>query len=152
MELSVILAFLITSSSDLLISSSISIYVTPNTAIRCSNDEVSCLILQEYAHQSDVYFINDTIVHFEPGIHTLNSSLKLKNLHNLTFQGVPDNESVNVLFDSLVSITWENCSNIEISSISFTLLENFTFSIIFQHSHLVQLSNISVYGNEYIVH
>ena len=144
--LSVILALLIT-SSDLLMSSSLNICVTPNKTVRCSDDEVSCLALQEYASQSDIYFINDTILHFEPGIHTLKSSLNLKNLHNFTFHGVPGNESVNVLFGSLVSITWEKCSNIEISLISFTLLDKFTISIVFEHTQLVQLSSISVFGN-----
>jgi predicted outer membrane repeat protein len=52
------------------------------------------------------------------------------------------------LFSPEVCITWENCSNIEISLISFIILGEFTFSIIFKHSYLVQLSDISVYGNE----
>ena len=127
----VILALLI------IISSSLGIHVTPNKTVRCSNDEVSCLTLQKYAIQSHLYFINDTTVHFGPDIHTLNRSLRLKNLHNFTFHGLPDDEfqSVNILLGSLVSITWEECSNIEISSIAFTILSHFTFSIIFEQTH-----------------
>ena len=133
----------------IIISSSLGIHVTPNKTVRCSNDEVSCFTLQEYAIQSHLYFINDTTVHFGPGIHTLNRSLKLKNLHNFTFRGLLDDEfqSVNILLDLLVSITWEECSDIEISSISFTILSRFTFSIIFEHTQLVQLSNVSVFGS-----
>ena len=136
----------------IIICSSLGIHVTPNKTVRCSNDEVSCLTLQEYANQSHVYFINDTTVHFGPGIHTLNHSLRLKNLHNFTFHGLPDDEfqSVNILLGSLVSITLEECSNIEISSITFTILGHFTFSIIFEHTQQVQLSNISVFGSEYL--
>ena len=33
-------------------------YVTPNKTIRCSNDWSNCLILQEYASLSNVYFKN----------------------------------------------------------------------------------------------
>ena len=136
----------------IIISSSLGIHVTPNKTVRCSNDEVSCLTLQEYANQSHVYFINDTTVHFGPGIHTLNHSLRLKNLHNFTFHGLPDDEfqSVNILLGSLVSITWEECSNIEISSICFTILSHFTFGIMFEHTQLVQLSSISVFGSGYL--
>ena len=137
----------------IIISSSLGIHVTPNKTVRCSNDEVSCLTLQEYASQSHLYFINDTTVHFGPGIHTLNRSLKLKNLHNFTFHGLPDDEfrSINILLGSLVSITWEECSNIEISSIAFTILSHFTFSIIFEQTQLVQLSNISVFEVDTLV-
>ena len=145
--LSVIFMFLVTSSDLLSLSSSDTLYVTPNKTASCSDVEVSCLVLQEYTSQSDTYFTNDTIVCFEPGIHTLNSSLKLTNVHDFAFRGLPGNESVNILLGSLVSITWEKCSNIEISSITFTLLDKFTFSITFEETHLVQLSNISVSGN-----
>ena len=65
-------------------------YVTPNKTTGCSND------------QQQVYFTNDTIFFFELGNHRLNSSLTLTNLHNLTFQGLPGNESVNVSLGSLV--------------------------------------------------
>ena len=104
------------------------------------------LTLQEYANQPDMYFTSNAIFYFEPGRYMLNSSLSFVNIHNFSFKGLPDSEMVNVLFDSLVSITWDECSNIEISSIIFTLLGNFTFSIIFRKTQLVQLSDISIIG------
>ena len=122
-------------------------YVTPSKTIACSVDQDPCLTLQEYASQPDVYFTNNTIFYFEPGSHTLNNNLTLENLHNFTFQGVPDCE---VLFGTLVSITWRSCSNIKVSSINLSLRGNFTFSITFECSYLVQISNISVSGNGYI--
>ena len=127
-------------------------YVSPNKTSRCSGNWSPCLTLQEYADQPDVYFINNTIVYFEPGSHQLNSTLKLSNVHNFTFQGLPSDVDANVLLGSLVSITWKNCSNIEIFSLTFSLLKSFTFSIVFEHTQLVQLSNISVFGhgNEHV--
>ena len=125
-------------------------YVTPNKITECSNDWSTCLILEEYASQLDEYFTNDTIFYFEPGSHRLNNSLNFTDLHNITLQGLPDSEVVDVLLGPLVTVTWKNCSNIEVSSISFSLLDYFTYGIVFEYSHYVQLSNISVFGNEFI--
>ena len=82
-------------------------YVTPNKTIGCFDDWSSCLTLQEYANQSNVYFTNDTIFYFKSGSHILNSSLTLTNLHNFIFQGLPGHESVNISLGSLVTITWK---------------------------------------------
>ena len=72
-------------------------YVSPNKTAQCSGTGFPCLILQEYASQPDAYFINNTIVYFESGSHQLNSSLKLTNVHNFTFQGLPGDVDANVL-------------------------------------------------------
>ena len=69
-------------------------------------------------------------------------------MSNLTFQGLPNSELVNVLLGSFVNITWENCSNIEILFINFILQDHYTFSIVFEHSQVVHLFNISVTGNK----
>ena len=124
-------------------------YVTPNKTAQCSNDWINCLTLKGYASQTDDYFKNNTIFQFEPGNHTLNRSLTFINLHNFTLLG-KRSKMTNVLLGPLVYIIWENCSNIDISSLSFIILEDFTFSIIFINSNLVQLSDVSVsdYGNE----
>ena len=44
--------------------------------------------------QSDVYFMNDIIVYFKPGSHTLNNSLKFMNLHNFTWNVVTNKRSM----------------------------------------------------------
>ena len=54
---------------------------------------------------------------------------------------------VNILLGGY-SITWEKCSNIEISSITFQLTNNFIFSIMFNQTSL-SMSNISIFGNGY---
>ena len=133
-----LIAFLMT-SSDILIfeTAALNYYVTPNKTLNCSDDHSTCLTIQEYANQADIYFTSNTIFYFEPGRHMLNSSLHFVNIHYFTFQGLPDSEMVNVLFGSLVSITWNECSSIEVSSIVFTLLGNFTFSIVFTKTHSV---------------
>ena len=122
-------------------------YVTPSKTIGCSDDQDPCLTLQEYASQSGTYFTNNTIFYFQPGSHQLTSSLKLVNLHNFAFQGIPDQcKAANILF---ISITWEKCSNIEVSFVNFILLDYYDFSIIFEQTQTVQLHNISITGNGY---
>ena len=72
------------------------------------------------------------------------------NLCNFSFLGWPNNDQVvTIAVDPLASITWNESWNIEISSITFTLHDNFTFIMRFEHSQLVRLSNISIYGNGY---
>ena len=72
-------------------------YVTPNKTVSCSDEHSTCLNLQEYASQPDLYFTSDAIFYFEPGSHMLNSNLNLVNIHNFTFQGLPECEVPNVL-------------------------------------------------------
>ena len=144
------LGFLITLSYSLIfeVDAGLKNYITPNKTIECFDEWSTCLTLQEYASQPDKYFINDTIFYLRSGSHLLDSSLHFTDVHNFTFQGLPNSEVVTVFLGPLVSVTWEDCSSIEVSSIAFLLIENFTFSIEFGHSYHVQLSNISVSGKE----
>ena len=70
-------------------------YVTPSRTVGCFNDEVPCQTIEQYATQPEVYFTNNTYFYFQSGNHQLNSSLKLTNLRNITFQGLPDNNNIN---------------------------------------------------------
>ena len=87
-----LLAFLVTSSVSLTFETDTLLknnnYVTPNETTGCSDDSSTCLTLQEYVSQPEVYFANNAIFNFESGSHTLNSSLKLIYIHNFTFQGL----------------------------------------------------------------
>ena len=122
-------------------------YVTPSKATPCLNERRPCLTLKEYASQPDIYFVNNTVLCFHPGTHELGDSLRLKNVYNFSFEGLPT--VVNVEFYSSASITWEKSWNINISSITFILRDNFTFIIRFELSLFVHLSNISIVGNGY---
>ena len=131
-------------------------YVTPNKIVGCSSNQSQnrCLTLQEYASQPDVYFTNDTIFYFEPGVHKLNNSLKLENLNNVTLQRMPGSSAlVIILFEAFIAVTWEKCSKIEISSVIFYPLSNFTHVIVFNQTKTVLVrdfyvisSNVTVQG------
>ena len=136
------------------VSSSMTVnYVKPLTsekASSCFNVQRPCLTLNEYARGSDEYFINNTRFYFYPGIHRLNYTLNLMNLQNFSFLGWPHGDQVvTIAIDSSASITWNESWNIKIFSIKFALNGNFTFIMRFKRSQLVQLTNISIYGNWY---
>ena len=128
-------------------------YVKPVTSERASpysNVQRPCLTFNEYASNSDEYFVSNTRFYFHPGIHGLDHSLLLMNLYNFSFLNRPNGDQVvTIAVDSSASITWNESWNIEISSIKFTLYGNFTFVMRFERSQSVQLSNISIYGNWY---
>jgi hypothetical protein len=127
-------------------------YVTPNKIVGCSasRSQDSCLTLQEYASQPDVYFKNDTVFYFEPGVHEWNSSLKLENLNNVTLQGLSGNNALKprISFKMFVTVTWKKCWNIEISSVTFLLLDNFTHVIVFSQAQAVLLQDIFIISGD----
>ena len=130
-------------------------YVKPFESERaspCPDVQRPCLTLNEYASDSEEHFVNNTRFYFYPGIHRLDHSLILVNLQNFSFLGWPNGNSdqvVTIVVDSSASVTWNESCNIEISSIKFSLYGNFTYIMRFEHSQLVRLSNISIYGNGY---
>lgn len=124
-------------------------YVKPlaSKMVPCPNKQQRpCFTLKEYTNESEIYFVNYTTFYFSSGIHRLQDRLSLKNIHNLSFLGLPGNGIVNIDIDTLASITFEKSWNIEISSITFKLLNNFSFVMNFRYSHSVRLSNISILG------
>ena len=128
-------------------------YVKPfasKIASPCSDVQRPCLTLNEYASDSNEHCVNNTRFYFYPGIHRLDYTVHLVNLHNFSFLGRPNGDQVvTIAVDSSASITWKESCNIKISSIKFTLHGNFTFIMRFEHSLLVRVSNISIYGNWY---
>ena len=64
------------------------------------------------------------------------------------FKGFLDS-SVNILLGPFVNITWEDCWFVQVTSINFILPENYSFSIVFKQTQLIDLHNISVTANGY---
>lgn len=125
-------------------------YVTPTNDSPCQHlvDHAPCLIFEDYVNPSDIYFVNNTVFYFYPGTHRLNASLILINVHNVTMQGLPGNETVLIVLDTMVNITWDICYGVEISSIPFELTSGFSYGIAFKQSHLVRLFNVTILGSD----
>ena len=120
-------------------------YVTPTD--ECPGDKAPCHTLEEYINHQDTYFTNNSTFYFFPGLHKLEESIRIINTHNLSFRGMLGDEMVKIAFNSAASILWENCSDIEITSLVITLVDNFTYSIVFEHTHSVKMFNMSILGN-----
>ena len=118
-------------------------YIKPIRGTPHLTDQVHLFTLEEYASQQDQYFVNDTIFYLYPGMHTLSRNLDVTDVHNLTIEGLSGSEPVVVVLDSSVSIIW--C--IKLFSVDFYLADNFTYSIVFELTQSVELSNISIFGN-----
>ena len=73
------------------------------------------------------------LFYFYPGIHTLNRSLHVENVHNLTIQDLSGSEPVILVINQCYL---ENCFCIKISSIDFYLTEYNKFSHIDLASYL----------------
>ncbi len=126
------------------------VILTASSGIPCSSlaKPATSLTLEDYANQPDIHFANNTVLYFCPGIHWLNASMELTRVHNFTMQGLPGNETVLIVLDPLVNITWDNCYSVEISTITFQLTGYFDYSIAFGESLFVRLFNITVLGSE----
>ena len=91
-------------------------YVKPFTTERTSpysNVQRPCLTLNEYARNSDEYFVNNTRFYFYPGIHRLEYSVNLVNLYNFSFLGWPNG-------DQVVTIVIDSSAIVELKCTFFT--------------------------------
>ena len=122
-------------------------YVTPNGLSECLDDYGPCLTLEEYVTQQGRYFTNDSLFHFYPGIHFLNDSLTLSNVHNVTMQGFSSNgqKATVVVNDIFISINWKNCEYVQIYSIDIILAYTFDYVFGVYFSHFVQLSESNMH-------
>ena len=123
-------------------------YVTPNKSVPCLTDQHPCLTIDEYASQIDKFFHNDSIFNFGPGNHSLNIGLNISGIHNVSFIGLPNNSVTIEVLKEFACITWEDCTNIEISNITFSIGSNFFFCILSFKLSSVKISYITVHGNK----
>ena len=102
-------------------------YVTPNKSMPCLTDHHPCLTIDEYASQIDKFFLNNSIFSFDPGNHSLNIGINISGINNVSFIGLPNNSVTIEVLKEFACITWEGCTNIEISNITFNIGSNFFF-------------------------
>ena len=133
-------------------------YVVPtNGNISLCQQSVTqkCLTFKQYTNHQDryQYFHSNSTFIFQLGVHQLNASLSLSNVRNISFRG--ESLSTSTAGDGLaivylnpkVSLSWTNCDQIEIRSLSFVSFGNYDYWLMFINVHNVLLSNISIIGN-----
>lgn len=128
------------------------IFITPSNNITCPAHP--CITLNKYANELDLYLMNDSTVRFLPGYHCLDNVLILRNLSNIKFTAITDedNNSVHVLVGPSACLMWINSHNIKIDGFVFVLvgdpgMKHGYSALLFQRMISVLLSNSIILGN-----
>ena len=137
----------IVQSLNLVSSQSLIKYVTPtrNNSSLCPQSE-QCITLNEYAADPEEYFLSNTTFIFLPGTHQLDTDIRLENLQNVSLLRVDPELLVTISLGPLASITWMNCYDIEIASISIEIRGSLEHGVVFVNSSGIQISNTSFTG------
>ncbi len=98
-------------------------YVTPNTSSPLICPGKSCLTLDQYLQQEEIYFATESTFIFMPGNHSLQTSLNLADVADLTLTGFDEgNDSdndVNIVCRDEVTISLSRVTNTTIIGLSF---------------------------------
>ena len=83
-------------------------YVRPSEPTNTSCPAQPCLTLNEYASHSESYFTSSNIVfRFLPGPHLVNTSICVRNVHNVSFTGISNKKGSQIVF-----YEWRQCKNV----------------------------------------
>ena len=124
-------------------------YVTPNRSMPCPTDQHHCFTIDEYGSQVDKFFLNDSIFRFLPGNHSLNIGLNISSINNVSFLGLPNSTIAVIVLNESVCIIWEDCRNVEINNINFSVKSDFSCMLFFKSTFVIKLRNITVLGNSH---
>ena len=92
-------------------------YVKPgDSSLSCPGQP--CLTLEQYALQTSEYFISGTVFLFFAGNHSLQTTINLQNVSNITLVGDVNNSKV---MSSLVGFRCTNVTNLTVEGLIFTL-------------------------------
>lgn len=106
-------------------------YVKPsNSSLNCSHQP--CLTLDQYTQQSKSYFTTGTTFLFLPGNHSLQTTVKLINVSNITLRGIENDVSndtanaITILCKTGLATQCENVTNLKIQGMTFVLYSSHT--------------------------
>lgn len=103
--------------------------------------------MNEYVSNSSQHFVSNAIFIFLQGDHQLDTAVKLEGLQNISLiGGTEENLMVTLSIGQQASLTWMNCENIEINSISITLGGNHENILTFANTVGIQIFNTSFIG------
>ena len=88
------------------------IYVTPGDESLCPNNASQCHTLGWYVRNTNGSFIvNNTEVRFLEGMHTLNTSIRIENYHNITIVGVGSTTQTRDIKGVPKPSSWIHCNS-----------------------------------------
>lgn len=96
-------------------------FVTPSEDVACPSQP--CLTLNDYARETDQYFVDNTTFVLLTGIHQLDIQLHLENLSNITLFVIDEvqHDNIKIFLSPSVNIMWTDCNSIEISGLVFVV-------------------------------
>ncbi len=90
-------------------------YVKPsNSYLSCPYQP--CLTLDQYTQQAEKYFTTGAIFQFLAGNHSLQNSVKIENVSEITLKRKDTNNVVIIIFKNELSILCENVTNLNVHS------------------------------------
>ena len=123
-------------------------YVTPvsSSTSPCPIGEgEGCLTLKEYVSNSSQHFVTNTAFVFLQGDHQLDNEVRLEGLQNISLIGETE-DTVTLSLSPQAGLSWINCENIEINSVSITIGGNRENILTFVNTAGIQIFNTSFIG------
>ena len=100
-------------------------YVLPNGSSPLSCPGSPCLTIDQYTQQqTETYFTTGSTFIFLAGNHSLESTLTLTNISDVTLRGEGNASQVNIVFRENVSIHCDRVKNLTIEELTFLLHSN----------------------------
>ena len=98
-------------------------YVRPSEPTNTSCPAQPCLTVNEYARHSETYFTSsNTEFRFLPGPHLLNTSITVRNVHNVSFTSLETEKSPQIVF-----YKWSQCNNVSCDQLEAVTCTPFGF-------------------------
>lgn len=122
-------------------------YVRPNASLEDCPSEPQCLTLDQYIQNSSQYFTTGAIFVFLPGNHSLNTSLNITTVSNISFRGAETFPLAIIVCTEVVNVS--NVTGLDINGITFILHltgRPLTSAFVFIISQDIVISN-SVFQN-----
>ncbi len=124
-------------------------YVMPDNTSASSCPDQPCLTLNLYAEQSSVYFTTGATFVFLSGNHSLQSSISLNSVSNITLRGTEHNSSATISCTVKYLVTCRNVNNLNIQWLTFNLTEQNQTAVFWTfNSRRIMISDCTFQGSE----
>ena len=125
-------------------------YVNPNeldaegASVNCSYSP--CLTLEQYAQQHETYFTTGSIFVFLPGNHSLQDTVNLTGIANVTLMGDSMNETDIIIICRSPLFSFESVTNLSIRDLRFVSYGSRCLSILYFRNSSAEVSGANFQG------
>ncbi len=123
-------------------------YVKPNESSThdCPHGQ-PCLTLYQYSQQAMIYFTTGATFLFLSGNHSLQTTLELRNISNITLRGIDDEHSAKIMYANEGNIKFVNVINLNIVGLTFT---NYSYSDDNLFALKFGISRVRIYKSKFL--